>query len=102
MTAYMIIEAEIHDPARFGEYARAVMPLVAEYGGEYLVLGGRQLPLEGAFGEARYVLSRWPSGAAAQAFWDSASYARVRKLRESTGVFRVILVEGLPSGVGAT
>ncbi|MCS6781477.1 MAG: DUF1330 domain-containing protein, partial [Geminicoccaceae bacterium] len=40
MDAYMVIEAEIHDRERFALYAEAVAPLVAEYGGEYLVLGG--------------------------------------------------------------
>lgn len=96
MDAYMVIEAEIHDAARFGAYARAVAPLVAEFGGEYLVLGGRHLPLEGEFDGKRYVISRWPSVAAAEEFWNSPAYAEIRKLREGTGRFRVIVLEALP------
>lgn len=94
MDAYMIIEAEIHDRERFAEYAEAVAPLVAEFGGEYLVLGGVHEPLEGEFGKQRFVISRWPSLEAARRFWHSERYAEIRKLREGTGRFRVILIEG--------
>jgi uncharacterized protein (DUF1330 family) len=94
MDAYMIIEAEIHDRERFAAYAQAVAPLVAEFGGEYLVLGGVHVPLEGEFGGQRFVISRWPSREAAERFWHSERYAEIRKLREGTGRFRVILIEG--------
>ncbi len=94
MDAYMIIEAEIHDRERFAHYAQAVAPLVAEYGGEYLVLGGRHEPLEGEFSGQRFVVSRWPSREAALAFWNSERYAELRRLRAGTGRFRVILIEG--------
>ena len=47
MTAYIIVEAVLHDAEKFGAYARAVPPIVAEYGGEYLVLGGEHTSLGG-------------------------------------------------------
>lgn len=94
MDAYMVIEAEIHDRERFALYAEAVAPLVAEYGGEYLVLGGLHEPLEGDFAGRRLVISRWPSLEHARRFWHSERYAEIRKLREGTGRFRVILLEG--------
>ena len=47
MTAYIIVEAEIHDPEKFAAYARVVPDIVAKHGGEYLVLGGQQNALEG-------------------------------------------------------
>ena len=50
MTAYIIVEAVLHDPERFGAYAKVVPDIVAEFGGEYLVLGGKQAPLEGDWG----------------------------------------------------
>ena len=50
MTAYIIVEAVIHDPEKFAAYARLVPGIVAEQGGEYLVLGGQQEALEGDWG----------------------------------------------------
>lgn len=96
MDAYMIIEAEISNPTQFAEYAREVPAVVEHYGGEYVVLGGRHVPLEGDWGDVRLVISRWPDVEAARAFWNSTEYAEVRKLREGTGEFRVMVVEGLP------
>ena len=53
MTAYIIVEAEVHDPEKFSAYAKTVPAIVAEFGGEYLVLGGQQESLEGDWGPSR-------------------------------------------------
>ncbi|MDG2461810.1 MAG: DUF1330 domain-containing protein [Luminiphilus sp.] len=95
MTAYIIVEAVIHNPEQFGAYAQAVPGIVAEFGGEYLVLGGQQEPLEGEWGHTRLVMHRWPSAEQARAFWSSDAYAAAKPLREGTGEFRVMLVDGL-------
>lgn len=96
--AYMVIEARITDPARFAAYAAANAPLVARHGGEYLVMRARHDPLEGDWTDARVVVSRWPSMAAARRYWDSPEYQAVKQLREGCGSFRVLLLEGLPQG----
>ena len=95
MTAYIIVEAVIHDPEKFAAYARVVPDIVAEQGGEYLVLGGQQDALEGDWGGTRLVMHRWPSAEQANAFWHSEAYTAAKPLREGTGEFRVMLVEGL-------
>lgn len=94
MTAYLVIEAEITDRGRFAAYAAATPPIVARHGGRYVVLGGQQTPLEGDWDGRRVVISAWPDAAAARRFWDSAEYAQARRLREGTGHFRVLLVDG--------
>jgi uncharacterized protein (DUF1330 family) len=95
MPAYVVVEARIHDPARFAAYARRVPGIVAQYGGEYLALGGAQEPLEGDWGTSRVVLHRWPDADSARRFWSSPEYRDAKALREGTGEFRVLLVEGL-------
>ena len=45
MPAYIIVEAVLHDPEAFGAYANVVPDIVAEFGGDHLVLGGDQTPL---------------------------------------------------------
>jgi uncharacterized protein (DUF1330 family) len=94
MPAYLVVEASISDREAFAEYARRVPALVAQYGGEYLVMGGEQEGLEGDWDGRRVVLHRWPDMATARAFWHSPEYTEAKALREGTGEFRVILVEG--------
>lgn len=94
MAAYIVVEAVIVEREKFAAYARRVPELVARFGGEYLVLGGAQEALEGDWGEARLVMHRWPDMEGARRFWNSADYAAVKKLREGTGEFRVMLLEG--------
>lgn len=95
MSAYLVVEAVITDWDQFGQYSRVVPGLVADFGGEYIVLGGEAEALEGEWGETRIVMHRWPDMASARAFWQSPEYTEARKLREGTGEFRVMLVDGV-------
>ncbi len=95
MPAYLVVEAVITDPKGFVAYTRAVPPLVARYGGEYLVMGGESEALEGDWGATKIVLHRWPDLQAARRFWHSDEYQAAKRLREGTGEFRVMLVDGL-------
>lgn len=94
---YMIVNANIFDRERFGEYGRANAALVKQFGGKYLVLGGARETLEGEWPEGKSVISEWPSRYAALAYWHSPEYAQVRKLREGICDARVVLVDGIPS-----
>jgi len=99
MTAYIIVEAIVHDPETFSAYAKKVPAIVAQFGGEYIVLGGPQKSLEGDWSHSRVVMHRWPSAEQARAFWESDEYAAAKPLRAGTGEFRVILVEGVQQTV---
>ena len=99
--AYVVIEAKLKESEmeRFGLYASQVPALVSKYGGEYLVLGGHHEALEGDWDTTRIVLHRWPSMVEARKFWDSDEYQELKKLREGTGEFRIMLLEGFDSNV---
>lgn len=92
---YMIVTAELTDRERFlDDYARVVPALVEQFGGRYVIRGSGGTFLEGGWCERPSALvSRWPSKAAALAFWNSPEYARARQLREGTGRFQVLLIE---------
>ena len=98
MAAYLLVEAVITDRKKFATYARRVPGAVARAGGEYLVLGGEAEALEGDWGEKRLVVHRWPDMDTARRFWHSDEYRRLKKLREGTGRFRVMLVDGYEAG----
>ena len=93
---YMIVIADLTDRPRFlAGYARVVPALVTKYGGRYLFMGSGGEFLEGGFAErASALVSQWPSREAALRFWDSPEYVEAKKLRDGTGRFQVLLVEG--------
>ncbi|HEX5586493.1 MAG TPA: DUF1330 domain-containing protein, partial [Acidimicrobiia bacterium] len=47
MTAYVLVDMDVTDPARYDEYRALAGPSVAQYGGRYLVRGGASEVLEG-------------------------------------------------------
>jgi uncharacterized protein (DUF1330 family) len=101
MPAYMIIAAKIADRDAFiNGYGLAAAVLVSQFGGRYRLRAPGALCLEGAFGDgASLVISEWPDKDAALAFWNSAEYAEVKKLRDGIADCQVLLVEGEMSGV---
>jgi uncharacterized protein (DUF1330 family) len=91
----MIILAAFTDRERFmATYQPAVAPLVAAFGGRYLMVGGNPAVLEGDFPATALVMSVWPDREAALRFWNSPEYAQVKTLRSGTGQFQVSLVDG--------
>jgi uncharacterized protein (DUF1330 family) len=94
MAAWLVVTARVHDRERFmAGYAPAAARLVAQFGGSYVIRapGGQYLEGDGPDGTS-VVVSAWPDRAAALAFWHSAEYAEVRKLREGLADVEVLLV----------
>lgn len=99
MAAYMVITAEIEDEIQFMKYAKAAAMLVEEFGGTYIVRGGKTLTLENNWPKTendteKTVISRWPSPEAALSFWNSPQYAKIKTLRIGTAKVRVKIFEG--------
>ena len=81
MPAYFLAHIDVTDPDLFAEYGAGVAPVIAKFGGRYLVRGGAPVPLEGgAF--KRVVIVEFPTEDAAQAFWSSPEYAPLKALRQ--------------------
>ncbi len=96
MPAYMIVTAKISDRDAFIKgYGAAAGALVEKMGGKYVLRGPGAELLEGDFGAgASMVISEWPDKDAARAFWNSAEYQHVKKLREGIADCHVLLIEG--------
>ena len=91
---YLIAEIEVVNPEPYKEYVAAAGPVVAAYGGKYLVRGGATEALEGAPPAGRMVIVEFPSMAEAKRFYDSPEYTDVRQRRIENAISRFILVEG--------
>jgi len=57
MSAYLVVEHIITDPAKFEEYRSRVAPMIARHGGRYLTKGGSHTFPEAATGSP----SAWSS-----------------------------------------
>lgn len=91
---YVIAEISVTHPEPYEDYKAAVAPMVAEFGGTYLVRGGRIDAREGAAPAGRIVVLEFPSFAAAQAFNDSPEYAAIVHMRTDNAISRLMIVEG--------
>ena len=71
MAYYLLIEAEVLDADRYAVYREAVTPVIAQYGGRFLVRGGEVEVFEGEYNGRRRVVIEFDSKEAARGFWDS-------------------------------
>ena len=94
MAAYLIANIIVNDPAGFGEYRDKVAPMIAAFGGRYLIRGGAVQDVEGSLGLARLVVLEFPDMATLRAFYDSPEYAPLIALRQACTTGEVALVEG--------
>ena len=94
MSAYVIAEIDVVDPAAYEDYRRQVLAVVTKYGGKFIVRGGKIEPKEGGWTPKRIVVVEFPSLAQAQKFYDSPEYAPLIKLRQKASKGKLILVEG--------
>ncbi len=95
MPAYMIAHIEVQDLELFERYREAVVPILTQHGGRYLVRGGAVLALEGEPESDRVVVIEFPTIEAAQAFHASAEYQPVLAMRLGSATSTVIVVPGV-------
>ncbi len=94
MSAYVIADIEVTEPAGYEEYRKQVLAVVTKYGGKFIVRGGKIDAREGGWNPKRLVLVEFPSLAQAQKWYDSPEYAPLIKLRQKASKGRLIIVEG--------
>ena len=94
MSAYVIGEIDVTDPAAYEDYRKQVLAVVTKYGGKFLVRGGKVDSKEGGWAPKRIVVLEFPSMEQAQKWYHSADYAPLIKLRQKASKGRLILVEG--------
>jgi uncharacterized protein (DUF1330 family) len=94
MPAYVIAEIEITNPDGYKEYTALVPATVAQYGGRFIVRGGKAHVLEGEWPERRRVVIEFASVEAARKWWDSPEYQKPKALRKANSKGRLLLIEG--------
>lgn len=82
MTAYCFWDVTAtHDEEAMEDYVRRVPATVEAHGGEYVVIGGPWLTVEGEWSPTYPVLIRFPSIEDANAWYHSDEYRELKELR---------------------
>jgi uncharacterized protein (DUF1330 family) len=94
MVAYVVVDAEILDPAKYEEYKKLSPGAIAKHGGRFLARGGQTAVLEGDCRPNRVVIIEFPSLEAARNFYTSVEYTAARRARAGAAAMNIVAVEG--------
>jgi len=94
MSAYVIVDIDVFDPAGYEEYKKLASQAVKLYGGRYLARGGQNETLEGEWHAKRLVILEFASLERAKAWLNSPEYEPARALRHKTARTNMVVVEG--------
>ncbi|MBV9827203.1 MAG: DUF1330 domain-containing protein [Alphaproteobacteria bacterium] len=94
MPAFVIAEVEVTNPSGYEEYRPLAGASVAQYGGRFVVRGGKAERLEGEGGAPRLVVIEFPDAAAARRWYDSPEYQKALPIRLANSRGHVFIVDG--------
>ena len=95
MSAYVISEVEVRDPAGFEAYRTIAAKAIAQYGGRYLVRGGAANVAEGGPPPNTIIVVEFPTMERLREWYASPEYAQALKVRQTALDRRLIFVEGV-------
>ena len=95
MSAYVISEVDVRDPAGFETYRTIAAKAIAQYGGCYLVRGGAASIAEGGPPPKTIIVVEFPSMEKLRQWYASPEYAEALKARQTALDRRLIFVEGV-------
>jgi len=94
MPAYVIAEVNVTNPTGYESYRPLAGASVAQYGGRFVVRGGKSELIEGSPEPARVVVIEFADMDAAKRWYHSPEYQEALKIRLANSTGRVLLVEG--------
>ena len=92
---YVVAQITVTDPDAYPAYMAKVKPVIAKFGGEFLVRGGRSQSYEGTPPGERTVVVRFPSYDAALEWYHSEDYAEAKAMRMAASTSVQTIVEGV-------
>ena len=95
MSAFVIAEISISDPAQYEQYKPAAAASVDAHGGRYIARGGEVESLEGPPVDGRLVILAFPDLDSARRWYHSEEYTAARAIRQAASTGRVFLVDGV-------
>ncbi len=97
MPAYFLVDViEIKDAAKMERYRTQVAPVVARFGGRYIVIGGPFQVVEGSYQPTFPVMIQFPTMVEARRWYDSEDYRELKNLRLTATASNAFFMEGSP------
>ena len=94
MSAYVVVNVDVHDPVEYDEYRRMVPPTIEKFGGRFIVRGAPLHEMEGKWPRPRLVIVEFPDVETAKQWWASSEYAPAKALRQANSTADLVIVEG--------
>jgi uncharacterized protein (DUF1330 family) len=94
MAAYVIGDIEVTDPAAFQEYRNRLGATIEQYGGRFVIRGGRVNSKEGDWQPHRLLMLEFPSFEQAERWYNSSEYQPLIAIREKAARTHLIIAEG--------
>ena len=94
MAAYVIGDIEVTDPAAFQEYRNRLGATIEQYGGRFVIRGGRVNSKEGEWQPHRLLMLEFPSFEQAERWYNSSEYKPLIAIREKAARTHLIIAEG--------
>ena len=94
MTAYVIVDIDVHDPDGYEEYKKLAPAAVELYGGKYIARGGKTETLEGDWAPSRLVILQFESSEQAKKWLNSPEYSEAKKMWLQTAKSKMVVIEG--------
>jgi uncharacterized protein (DUF1330 family) len=95
MSAYVIVDIDVTNPAAYDEYRKLAPPTVAAFGGKYLARGGRTETWEGEWIPNRLVILEFESVERARQWLDSPEYSAIKHVRHEAAKTKMVVIEGV-------
>jgi uncharacterized protein (DUF1330 family) len=94
MTAYIILEIDVHNAEIYEAYKKLSPPTLNLYGGKYLVRGGDPELVEGDNQPSRIVVLQFEDRQKAKTWLSSPEYAPAWTMRKEAAYTRAYIVDG--------
>lgn len=95
MPAFVIVEIAIHNTELYEDYKKLSTVSLQQFGGEFVVRGGKTLTLEGNWDPERLVVLKFSSVDKAKEWWNSSIYSEARSIRQQAAYTKLLIVEGI-------
>lgn len=98
MSAYVIVQVEVTDQAKYDQYRALTPDTIKRYKGKFIVRGGESEPLEGNWEVGRIVILEFPDYETAKDWYNSPEYQAAKAVREGGANMTFTVVDGFEEG----
>ncbi|YCI06850.1 DUF1330 domain-containing protein (plasmid) [Ensifer sp. D2-11] len=94
MSAFLVVDLDIHDPDSIADYRSKALPLVAKAGGRLIAIDDAPVGLEG-WQATNMLIIEFPTMEAVRRLFASPEYAPLARQRQAAAESRIIALNGV-------